>query len=120
MCAARADGLKEKLEVEAKERLKLSPGAGKKGTPKCADLSKGDTRDKLAAQFGVSHGPAEESAFHCFRGCEISTLPDCRAVQGEKRTNGATTAILEGFHPEAGNRVDNGCPDRVACGRQKP
>jgi len=106
MCAARADGLKEKLEVEAKERLKLSPGAGKKGTPKCADLSKGDTRDKLAAQFGVSHGPAEESAFHCFRGCEISTLPDCRAVQWFRRILGAFSHVLEGFHPEAGNSVD--------------
>jgi hypothetical protein len=93
--AARADGLKEKLEAEAKERMKLSPGAGKKGVPKCAQVNSGKTRDKLAAQFGVSHGPAEESPLHGFRGCEIGTFHDRRAVQGEKRTNGATTAILD-------------------------
>ncbi|NLS95748.1 MAG: hypothetical protein GXX96_26745 [Planctomycetaceae bacterium] len=100
--------LKEKLEAEAKERLSAAGKAGREkqlgGVPKCAQAqSAGKTRDKLAAQFGVSHGPAEESAFHCFRGCEIGTFHDRRAVQGMGRTNGATTAILEGFHPEAGN-----------------
>lgn len=59
MCAARADGLKEKLEAEAAKRKK----AGKEipHPPKCAEGSKGESRDKLAAQFGVSHGSVDRA-----------------------------------------------------------
>lgn len=51
MCAARA---REIYERQAKERQRLSEGAGIKGPANLPDLSKGDARDKAGKAFGVS------------------------------------------------------------------
>jgi ParB-like chromosome segregation protein Spo0J len=66
MCAARADGLTAKLAEEAKERLSQAGKAGREkqlgGVPKCAQAQNtGKTRDKLAEQFGVSHGSVDRA-----------------------------------------------------------
>lgn len=66
MCAARADGLKVKLAEEAAGR-KVEAGkvARAKQTgvvPNCAPpQNTGKTRDKLAEQFGVSHGSVDRA-----------------------------------------------------------
>ena len=61
-CAHRAEKLRERYAEEAKERQKLSQGRGQKGPPNCADLNdKGDARDRLAEDFGVSHGTVDRA-----------------------------------------------------------
>ena len=61
MCAAKADGMLERLEAEAKERQGKRNDLKKDIPPKCAGSPKGETRDKLAEQFGVSHGSVDRA-----------------------------------------------------------
>jgi len=64
-CAARAEKLKARYAEEAKERhAKLSGRPPKeKPVPNCAQVSEtGRTRDRLAEDFGVSHGTVDRAA----------------------------------------------------------
>jgi len=59
-CAARAEKLREKYAEEAKERQKRKPSDFV--PPNCAEQTKPETRDRLAEDFGVSHGTVDRAA----------------------------------------------------------
>lgn len=67
MCAARAGKLKEKFQEEAKERMRRGgrmAGGGRpsrQGPDNCPDPARGDSRDKLGDEFGVSGKSVERA-----------------------------------------------------------
>ena len=61
-CAHRAEKLRERYAEEAKERQRIRKGNQPGATvPNCADLPEARTRDRLAEDFGVSHGTVDRA-----------------------------------------------------------
>jgi len=58
-CAARAENLRERYAEEAKERQKRKPADFV--VPNCTQQTVGKTRDRLAEDFGVSHGTVDRA-----------------------------------------------------------
>lgn len=87
--------VRAKLAADAKERhAKLSGRPSKeKPPPNCAEVSKGDTRDKLAAQFGVSQADPPEK------------LPE--GSKGDARDQAGKAAGVSGSHIFSKRKPEN-------------
>ena len=88
LCAARA---KEYYEREAKERQRLSEGAGNKGPVNLPDLSKGDARDKAGEAFNVSGKTVDHGTTVIMKG--VPELVD--AVESKKVSVSKAASIAQ-------------------------